>query len=78
MKIENPIVFYPRRVLEALNSGFRWARLFLKFRPALKRVKADQTARAYTESSDEELNEMDSSRCSRARSRERTARRRSP
>jgi hypothetical protein len=59
MKIENPIVFYPRRVLEALNSGFRWARLFLKFRPALKRVKADQTARAYTESSDEELNEMD-------------------
>jgi hypothetical protein len=64
MKIENPIVFYPRRVVESLSSGFRWAQLFVKFRPALKRVKADESARAYTDlalsaSSDEELNEMD-------------------
>jgi hypothetical protein len=64
MKIENPIVFYPRRVVESLSSGFRWAQLFVKFRAALKRVKADESARAYTDlalsaSSDEELNEMD-------------------
>jgi hypothetical protein len=64
MKIENPILFYPRRVVESLTSGVRWAQLFLKFRPALKRVKADGSARAYTDlalsaSSDEELNEMD-------------------
>ena len=53
-----------RRVVESLTSGVRWAQLFLKFRPALKRVKADKSARAYTDlalsaSSDEELNEMD-------------------
>ena len=64
MKIENPLLFYPRRVAESLTSGVRWAQLFLKFRPALKRVKADESARAYTDlalsaSSDEELNEMD-------------------
>ena len=45
MKIENPILFYPRRVVELLTSGVRWAQLFLKFRPALKRVKADKNAR---------------------------------
>ena len=61
---ENPILFYPRRVVESLTSGVRWAQLFLKFRPALKRVKADESARTYTDlalsaSSDEELNEMD-------------------
>jgi hypothetical protein len=64
MKIENPLVFYPRRIVESLTSGFRWAQLFLKFRPALKRVKASTNAKAYTDlalspSSAEELNEMD-------------------
>jgi hypothetical protein len=64
MEIENPIVFYSRRVVESLTSGLRWAQLFLKFRPALKRVKASSNATAYTDlalspSSAEELNEMD-------------------
>ena len=64
MKIENPMVFYPRRVLESLRSGFRWAELFLKFRPALKRVKADKNARTYTDlalspSTEAEQDEMD-------------------
>jgi hypothetical protein len=64
MKIENPILFYPRRVVESLTSGVRWAQLFLRFRPALKRVKADTNARAYTDlamtaSTDEELDGMD-------------------
>ena len=64
MKIENPLLFYPRRVAESLTSGTRWALLFMKFRPAWRRVKAEQNAKAYTDlalspSSDEELNEMD-------------------
>ena len=64
MKIENPILFYPRRVVESLTSGVRWAQLFLRFRPALKRVKEDKNAKAYTDlamsaSSDEELDGMD-------------------
>jgi hypothetical protein len=64
MKLENPLLFYPRRVVESLMSGMRWALLFWKFRPAWKRVKADKNAKAYTDlalaaSSDEELNEMD-------------------
>jgi hypothetical protein len=33
MEVENPIVFYPRRVLESLAAGVRWGLLFLKFRP---------------------------------------------
>jgi hypothetical protein len=33
MELENPIVFYPRRVLESLAAGVRWGLLFLKFRP---------------------------------------------
>jgi hypothetical protein len=64
MKIENPIVFYPRRVLETLTAVAGWAHLFLKFRPAWKRVMADENAGAYTDlallpSSDEEQNDMD-------------------
>ena len=64
MKLENPFVFYPRRVVESLSSGFRWAQLFLKFRPALKRVKADKSAKEYTDlalsrSTDQEQDEMD-------------------
>jgi hypothetical protein len=64
MKIENPIVFYPRRVLETLTAVVGWARLFLKFRPAWKRVMTDENASAYTDlallpSSDEEQNDMD-------------------
>jgi predicted KAP-like P-loop ATPase len=51
-------------VVESLTSGFRWAQLFLKFRPALKRVKQDKAARAYTDlalspSTDQEQDEMD-------------------
>jgi hypothetical protein len=64
MKLENPIVFYPRRLVETLISGTRWALLFLKFSPALKRVKADKNAKAYTDlalspASEAEQNDMD-------------------
>lgn len=49
MKLENPLLFYPKRSVEALWVGIQWARLFLKFRPALKRVLADDNRRAYTD-----------------------------
>ena len=64
MELENPIVFYPRRILESLTTVVRWGLLFLKFRPALKRVAANKDPKAYTDLalsplSDEEQNEMD-------------------
>lgn len=64
MKLEHPIVFYPRRVVEALAAGMRWAHLFLKFRPALKRVRNDTNAKNYTDlalssTSEEDQNQMD-------------------
>ena len=80
MKIENPILFYPRRVVESLTSGVRWAQLFLKFRPALKRVKADREREPIPTSpcprrATRNWTEWTSFRCSRTRSREPTARR---
>ncbi len=64
MKLENPMLFYPRRVLESLLAGVRWGHLFLKFRPAMKRVKEDENARTYTDLalsslSDEDQNDID-------------------
>src|SRR5215813_12120825 len=64
MELENPIVFYPRRILESLTTVVRWGLLFLKFRRALKRVAANKDSKAYTDLalsplSDEEQNEMD-------------------
>jgi hypothetical protein len=46
------------------RRGVRWAHLFLKFRPAWKRVSEDKSARAYTDlalspSTDAEQDEMD-------------------
>ncbi|TYC64420.1 radical SAM protein [Rhodobacterales bacterium] len=49
MKLEHPLVFYPKRAVEAVSVGIAWARLFLKFRPALKRVLADETRKSYTD-----------------------------
>lgn len=49
MKLENPLVFYPKRAVEAVAVGIAWARLFLKFRPALKRVLADENRKYYSD-----------------------------
>lgn len=64
MKLENPLIFYPKRYAEALWVGFRWAGLFLKFRPAMKRVLADENRRNYTDlaltpTTEAEENEME-------------------
>ena len=49
MKIVNPLIFYPLRWLEVGVTAVRWARLFLEFRPAYKRVKEDPDAASYTD-----------------------------
>lgn len=49
MKLENPLVFYPKRAIEAVSVAISWARLFLKFRPAMKRVLADEDRRNYSD-----------------------------
>ncbi|WP_299470726.1 radical SAM protein [uncultured Roseibium sp.] len=49
MKLEHPLIFYPKRAAEAIYVAFCWARLFLKFRPALKRVLADENSKTYTD-----------------------------
>ncbi|QDG77974.1 radical SAM protein [Labrenzia sp. PHM005] len=64
MKLENPLIFYPKRYAEALWVGLRWAALFLKFRPAMKRVLADENRRNYmdlalTPTTEAEENEME-------------------
>ncbi|MET1415471.1 radical SAM protein [Roseibium sp. HPY-6] len=64
MKLEHPLIFYPKRAVEAAFVAFSWARLFLKFRPALKRVLADENRKAYTDlaltpTSDAEEEEME-------------------
>jgi hypothetical protein len=64
MKLENPLIFYPKRAIEAVTVAAAWARLFLKFRPALKRVLADENRRNYTDlamtpASEEQEQDMD-------------------
>ncbi|WP_434052050.1 MAG: radical SAM protein [Roseibium sp.] len=49
MKLEHPLVFYPRRAVEAAWVAFSWARLFLKFRPAMNRVLQDEDRSTYTD-----------------------------
>lgn len=49
MKLENPLIFYPKRAVQALWVGGQWARLFLKYRPALKRVLEDENRKSYTD-----------------------------
>ncbi len=49
MKLEHPLVFYPKRTLESFLVAIAWARLFMKFRPALKRVLADENRKSYTD-----------------------------
>ncbi|MEL7526564.1 MAG: radical SAM protein [Pseudomonadota bacterium] len=49
MKLEHPLVFYPKRAAEAVWVAFSWARLFLRFRSAMKRVLADENRRSYTD-----------------------------
>jgi hypothetical protein len=41
MPVENPLVFYPRRVLEVARSTRHWVTRFQKYRKMRKRITAD-------------------------------------
>jgi hypothetical protein len=49
LPLENPLVFYPRRLLEVLNSTIRWSRLGWRYRSLRKSIKKDPAARHYTD-----------------------------
>jgi hypothetical protein len=41
MKIENPLLFYPKYAAETLGKQFKWISLYLRMRLIYKRVKRD-------------------------------------
>ena len=49
LKIENPLVFYPRRVVEQAMTIGRWLALAHRYRSIMKRVVADPNGKAYTD-----------------------------
>jgi len=49
MRIESPLIFYPRRAVEASIAVFRWLRLARRYRSIMSRVVADATAPQYVD-----------------------------
>src|SRR5262249_55365442 len=49
MPLENPLVFYPRRVVEVVSAGVRWAMLAIRLRSLRKQIERDPLARNYTD-----------------------------
>ncbi|MEQ9642986.1 MAG: radical SAM protein [Alphaproteobacteria bacterium] len=47
LPIENPLLFYPRRAWEIVQTHYQWARLFLAYRAIQKRIEADPAAKEY-------------------------------
>jgi len=46
---ENPVVFYPKRIIAMAGIGLRWCRLVWRFQRILKRVKQDPQRKSYTD-----------------------------
>ena len=46
---ENPLWFYPKRVIEVLTTGLKWGMLVWRFQRILKRVKSDPDKATYTD-----------------------------
>jgi hypothetical protein len=64
LPIENPLVFYPRRLFEIARTAVRWAYLYLRFKAVYDRVAKDQNAKDYIDlslmsTSDEEQLDLD-------------------
>ncbi len=47
LRIENPLLFYPRRAVEFVIVALRWLRLARNYRAIMARVIADETSRSY-------------------------------
>ena len=51
MKIENPIVFYPKRAADFLWKGARWLRIIWTVRSIARKIEADPAKRDYMDAS---------------------------
>ncbi len=49
MKVESPLVFYPKYLAETAGKQFRWASLFLRFYLILRRVVQDPRRKDYSD-----------------------------
>jgi radical SAM superfamily enzyme YgiQ (UPF0313 family) len=49
MKIESPLIFYPRRAVEYVRMVALWGQLALRYRRIMKRVMADPNGAAYVD-----------------------------
>jgi hypothetical protein len=49
LPLENPLIFYPRRVAELALAAARWGALAIRLRRLRKRIQADGAARGYTD-----------------------------
>jgi len=49
LPLENPLLFYPRRVWESISSNCQWVMLYWQFRQIANRVKNDPQRRKYTD-----------------------------
>jgi radical SAM superfamily enzyme YgiQ (UPF0313 family) len=47
MKIANPLIFYPWRMLDATRTGVQWLNTALRYSAMLRRIKADPNAKSY-------------------------------
>jgi radical SAM superfamily enzyme YgiQ (UPF0313 family) len=59
MPRENPLVFYPRRVIEIGRMAFHWYRLMKRYRAIMERVIADPAAAQYTDLALQPLSEAE-------------------
>jgi hypothetical protein len=64
LPLENPLLFYPRRLYEIAQTAGRWAHLYLRFKAVYDRVAKDQNAKDYvdlslTSTTDEEQLDLD-------------------
>ena len=62
MKIENPLVFYPKYVLETLVKQARWASLYIRLRIIYKRVKRDPARFEYMDTALEPVTDHEEER----------------
>ncbi len=49
MPLENPLIFYPRRVVETIVTGWRWWTLIRRNARIRRKVEADPSALTYTD-----------------------------
>jgi hypothetical protein len=49
LRLENPLIFYPRRTIEFVLTLVRWLRLVARYRGIMKRVVADPASASYVD-----------------------------